>query len=473
MRLSAIGLYFSALAVGLVASLPQHHDIHPRPNIKPAPFDAGKALPYSPPRHPKRRCFVRPGADATRDDARVIYHAFKECNNGGTIILDQTYLISSPLDLTFLRHIDVVLTGEIHFDDSDVYYWAENSFKFNFQNQSVFWKWGGEDVNIYGDLSKEGSVIDGRGQRYWKEIETNKSLLRPMLFAFDGMKGATMSNLRMRNTPNWFNIIANSTDILISNMDLRVESLDGVKIANSDGWDTYRSDRVVIQDSVVLNTDDCVSFKPNSTNIVVQNLDCTGSHGISVGSLGQYANETDIVENLYIYNVSLANSSDGARIKVWPGIQTSFQALLNGGGGLGRVKNVTYDLFRNVNNDRAITITQCYGQKNQTLCYEHPVSVPLPMKSKSKARTHTQQANLTIEDITIKNMYGTTSESLDPQAGTLICSAPDRCSNIRAENITVRVPSGKEPLYACKNVDERLLGFDCTLPAGDRDVGQG
>ena len=155
-----------------------------------------------------------------------------------------------------------------------------------------------------------------------------------------------------------------------------------------------------------MNSLDCVSFKPNSTNILIQNLVCIGSHGISVGSLGQYANKTDIVENLFIYNISMTNASDGARIKVWPGIQTSFQTLLNGGGGLGRVRNVTYDLFHNVNNDRAITITQCYGQKNQTLCNEFP-------------------ANLTIEDITIRNMWGTTSKNADPEAGTLVCSAPD------------------------------------------------
>lgn len=70
----------------------------------------------------------------------------------------------------------------------------------------------------------------------------------------------------------WFNLIANSTDVLISNMDLRAEvcgkpftvlstfltsiqSTNGTKIANSDGWDTYRSDRVVIQDSYIINTD--------------------------------------------------------------------------------------------------------------------------------------------------------------------------------------------------------------------------
>ena len=53
----------------------------------------------------------------------------------------------------------------------------------------------------------------------------------------------------------WFNIIINSTDVLISDLDLEAKSLNGVKIANSDGWDTYRSDRIVIQNSVIDNTD--------------------------------------------------------------------------------------------------------------------------------------------------------------------------------------------------------------------------
>lgn len=35
------------------------------------------------------------------------------------------------------------------------------------------------------------------------------------------------------------------------------------------------------------------------------------------------------------------------------------------------------------------------------------------------------KANLTISDITIKNLFGTTSEKDDPEAGTLVCSAPD------------------------------------------------
>lgn len=57
------------------------------------------------------------------------------------------------------------------------------------------------------------------------------------------------------------------------------------------------------------STADCVAFKPNSSNMLVQNLHCNGSHGISVGSLGQYKGETDIVENVLVYNISMFNAS--------------------------------------------------------------------------------------------------------------------------------------------------------------------
>ena len=141
-----------------------------------------------------------------------------------------------------------------------------------------------------------------------------------------------------------------------------------------DGWDLYRSDSIIIQNSVVSNDDDCVSFKPNSTNIVVQNMHCTNSHGISVGSLGQYVGEVDlagmypchhlslhtpfpcsrdisllrrqvadfITENLYIYNATMTTGGDAARIKVYGGNIPANNSTTSGGG-TGLVRNVTYD----------------------------------------------------------------------------------------------------------------------------------
>jgi len=78
--------------------------------------------------------------------------------------------------------------------------------------------------------------------------------------------------------------------------------------------------------------DDCVSFKPNSTNILVTNMNCNGSHGISVGSLGQYAGETDIVANVYVRNITMSNAQNGARIKVFGG-NPSPTSTAGGGGG--------------------------------------------------------------------------------------------------------------------------------------------
>ncbi|KAL9115685.1 MAG: hypothetical protein Q9227_000053 [Pyrenula ochraceoflavens] len=212
---------------------------------------------------------------------------------------------------------------------------------------------------------------------------------------------------------------------------------------NTDGWDTYRSSGITIQDSTINNGDDCVSFKPNSTDIVVQGLQCNGSHGISVGSLGQYAGEVDLVEDVYVYNISMANASDGARIKVWPGVPSALSGDLQGGGGLGNVRNITYDTMNIANVDYAIEVTQCYGQSNQTLCFQFP-------------------SNLTIQDIHFQDFSGTTSKKYDPIVGTIVCSSPNVCSDLYASDINVQSPTGSDE-FTCGNVDESLLvGVNCT-----------
>lgn len=85
-------------------------------------------------------------------------------------------------------------------------------------------------------------------------------------------------------------------NITFTNMNITAFSNVSTSSAhNTDGWDIYRSDQVVLKDSVINNDDDCVSFKPSiyhippminqyaypscldSTNVFVDNLDCTGS----------------------------------------------------------------------------------------------------------------------------------------------------------------------------------------------------
>jgi galacturan 1,4-alpha-galacturonidase len=94
------------------------------------------------------------------DDAGpAILAAANECNNGGTVYFPpgETFTIATALDLTFLASVDFAILGTIYFSD-DISIWPDQAFKYPFQNTSVFWRFGGEDVRIYGDGQ---GVIDG------------------------------------------------------------------------------------------------------------------------------------------------------------------------------------------------------------------------------------------------------------------------------------------------------------------------
>ncbi|KAH8198384.1 hypothetical protein TruAng_007481 [Truncatella angustata] len=419
-----------------------------RPNTKAHPHNTGKAHVTSPAR--TKECFVVPTGG---DDSQAFLAALHDCNNGGKVVLDSNYTIGSVLDLTFLQSVDIAISGKLTFTD-DIDYWTANYFTYDFQNSTSFFKLGvdvnknqpltlepfsGKDVNVYGDGV---GIIDGNGQAWWEAFAKNASLLRPILFVTDGLQGGSITGLNYINSPNWFNLIANTSDVLISDITINVHAVN-VSAKNTDGWDTYRADSIVIQNSVINNGDDCVSFKPNSTNIVVQGLACNGSHGISVGSLGQYPEKYDIVENIYVFNNSMSNASDGARIKVWPGINSYNAPTLSGGGGAGYVKNITYENYYNYNNDWAIEVNQCYGQSNRTLCQLFP-------------------SNMTISDVYFLDFWGTTSKKYDPKVGTLVCSSEKQCQNIVAKNISITPPSGKPTQWVCSGFDTSgLEGFDC------------
>jgi galacturan 1,4-alpha-galacturonidase len=185
---------------------------------------------------------------------------------------------------------------------------------------TTFFKLGGNDVNIYG-----GGTVDGNGQVWYDLYAKNIYTLRPILFGIDGLKDSTISDLVLRYSPQYYHFIANSTNVVFDNIDIAGGSKSVNVAKNTDGWDTYRSTDIVIQNSHINNGDgkfafpnlelpltrilDCVSFKPNSTNMLIQNLFCNGSHGISVGSLGQYVGQFDIVQNIYVYNISMHNAS--------------------------------------------------------------------------------------------------------------------------------------------------------------------
>ncbi|RHZ49307.1 hypothetical protein CDV55_100821 [Aspergillus turcosus] len=280
-----------------------------RPSIAVAPHGAFKPFPFSPAR--RKTCHVKSHGDGS-DGSKYILGAFRKCSPGGCVVFDKdkVYTIGKTMDIRFLKWVDVVIQGKIIMSNN-IDYWLANSFKYPFQDTSSFIQIGGTDVNIY-----SGGEIDGNGQAWWDARMDNKTIQHPILVTYIDSRGRSVSTINLCNSPNWFQLAYSSSDLVFNIMYLN---------ASSNGWDTYRSDNIVIQNSRIFNSDG------DPPPLLRERKKLTGQ--------------------------------DGARIKIWPG---AIGNSTNTGGGSGWVRNVTYDGMHNYNNDWAIELTQCYFAANQT-----------------------------------------------------------------------------------------------------------
>ncbi|KAF8911603.1 pectin lyase fold/virulence factor [Gymnopilus junonius] len=360
------------------------------------------------------------------DDAPQFLKAVEACPTL-TIPKSTTLNIETRLNMTGVRDKHISLEGTIKFSPN-IPYWSGNGFFIPFQTQITFWLLGGENILLDG-----GGTLDGSGQLWWDTFVTNSSLLRPITLTLFQAKNVLVENIHMINSPEWHNLVNEGQNVVFNNINISSLSTSSHGAANTDGWDVYRSDNVAILNSVIVNDDDCVSFKPNATNILVENLDCTGSHGISVGSLGQFPGMFDIVENVLARNVKMTNAQNGARIKCWAGPNV----------GSGIVKNITFENFVETAVQNPIVIDQCY-MTNATACAQFP-------------------SNTIIQDVWFNNITGTGSEST---VASLSCSPDGRCSDINVNDVHLSGPSGQTK-FSCQNVnitgDSASLFPTCTV----------
>lgn len=77
-------------------------------------------------------------------------------------------------------------------------------------------------------------------------------------------------------------------------------------------FDVDSSEDVWIHDCDVSNGDDCVAVGSESRNVMVERLNCTFSHGLSIGSVN-HGN----VSNVTFRDSTLTLALNGARIKTW------------------------------------------------------------------------------------------------------------------------------------------------------------
>lgn len=395
----------------------------------------------------KKTCHVK-ALGGGQDDSSNIISAFSQCQKNSVIVLDGNYTVGKLLVSNF-NNVEIQLTGSLQYTN-DISYWSPNSLYMTYQNATTFWFLSGENIHLHGP-----GTIDGNGQIWWDTYATSKNsgvaggssttFARPIPLTVGNATNVVVENLRIVQSPFWHQFCYQSKNVVYQNLHISSVSANASHpTANSDAIDIYRSSQVSIRNWVVDNDDDCVSFKPNSTDISVQDLFCRGSHGISVGSLGQYKNETDIVQNVYVNNITMLNAQNGARIKVFPDNPNPNSVQ---GGGIGHVRNITFSNFEVQNVDYPILIDQCYNVNNATFCAQYP-------------------SKLSISDVHYYNVHGSSSGVNNATVVQMKCSA--QCEGIAASKTNLIPPARyPEAQYICQNiVSKNSLDFGkrCMAP---------
>ncbi|KAK7748750.1 hypothetical protein SLS53_000774 [Cytospora paraplurivora] len=417
------------LPPGVPRSVAEFREKHPYTPSKPTGPHGGRHV-----------VTIRPSRNETDDVSAAFRSALERANHGGTLYLpaNQTFVIGQPLDLTFLDDVQVRLDGEVRFTD-DTEYWQGVAYVHPFQNTIMFWKWGGNKVKIYGN-----GVLNGNGQRWWNEfsgrqiLDTDNEYLRPVLFYAQNATDLSIEGITMKDSPCWTNFVVTSSGVSYKDIVISATSNNAsVLPANTDFFDSLNVEHLTVERTWVNIGDDCFSPKSNATDVYVNTMYCNGTHGQSMGSIGQYAGEKSIIQDVLIENIWLLNGQHGARLKSWAGPDV----------GYGYMDNITFRNFWQANNEYAAYLDSCYFNINASECAAYPSQV-------------------NVSNVLFENFSGYTSGKYGRVVASLTCSSnPDAvCENITFRNFTVTSPCGNgtadNAVIVCDYISGDV-GVDC------------
>ncbi|KIN02317.1 glycoside hydrolase family 28 protein [Oidiodendron maius Zn] len=205
----------------------------------------------------------------------------------------------------------------------------------------------GTDVTITGE---SGHVIDGNGQAYWDGQGSNGGTDKPDHFIVaKDLTNAVISNLYIQNYPvHCFDITGGDT-ILLTGITLDNSAGNAANSAsgglpaahNSDGFDISSTNNLILENTSVNNQDDCVAVT-SGQNILVTGMNCTGGHGLSIGSIGGKSDNT--VDLVTFSNSVVTNSQNGCRIKTNSGTTGSVSNVVYNNISLSGISNYGIDV---------------------------------------------------------------------------------------------------------------------------------
>ncbi|KAJ5363421.1 Polygalacturonase [Penicillium cataractarum] len=285
-----------------------------------------------------------------------------------------------------------------------------------FEGETTFGykEWSGPLVSVSGtDITVKGasgSVLNGDGARWWDGKGTNGGKTKPKFFYAHKMINSKIENISIKNSPVQVFSINGANALTLDGITVNNADGDSKGGHNTDAFDIGSSTGVYITNPIVHNQDDCLAVN-SGTDISFTGAQCTGGHGISIGSVG--GRSDNAVNKVTIENCTIKNSQNGVRVK------TVY-------GATGSVKGVTY--------------------KDITLSGISKYGVVIEQDYKNGSPTGNPTNGVPITGLTLSNVKGTVDSSA---TNVYILCASGACSGWTWNGVSVK---GGKTSSKCKNV---------------------
>ncbi len=161
-----------------------------------------------------------------------------------------------------------------------------------------------------------GGVIDGQGWRWWPLRKKGEYWhnCRPRMLAGDHVVNFAASNITIRNSPMYNVALGNVDNVRFVNVFIDSNPGYGYNDApNTDGFNLHGKN-IYIGQSRVRNGDDCVPLNPETSNVLVEDLECSQGNGI----VPIIWSRPGTVSNVTFRRVRLTNVSQAITVKSLP-----------------------------------------------------------------------------------------------------------------------------------------------------------
>ncbi|KAL2922992.1 hypothetical protein RDABS01_014483, partial [Bienertia sinuspersici] len=161
-----------------------------------------------------------------------------------------------------------------------------------------------------------GGTVDGQGAQVWKYADCNQNsdcARLPSSIVLKNVSNASIRRITSLNPMGFHFFVTNSRSIRMQRLDIKAPA----DSPNTDGIHISSSDQVKISRVHIETGDDCIGILQGSTRLAINKVTCGPGHGISIGSLGKYEDEEDVL-GVQVKNCTIHDTTNGIRIKTFP-----------------------------------------------------------------------------------------------------------------------------------------------------------